>query len=97
MLLSTEGTYYVKSINNNNLNYMMSIIWIIYAGILTGVGIFKDKKYLKKSGIVITSLAVLKIVAIDMANVETIYRILICTLIGIILLGISYYYNSKQK
>ncbi len=97
MLISVEGIDYVKSINNDNLNYMLSILWIIYAGILTGIGIFKDIKYLKVSGIIITSLAIIKIIAIDMANVETIYRILISSFIGIILLGISYYYNSKQK
>lgn len=97
ILITVETRDYIDKINNDTLFYLISVAWLIYASIITAVGLIKDKKYLKVSGIIITTLAVLKIVIIDMAHVELLLRMFVFILLGIILLVISWYYNSKQK
>ena len=97
ILLTFETKDYIDMINNDTLSYLISVVWLIYASVITGIGLINDKKYLKISGIIITTLAVLKIVIIDMAHVELLFRMFVFILLGIILLVISWYYNSKQK
>jgi len=77
--------------------YLISVCWIVYAGIITATGIFLDKKYLKLSGIWLSILSVVRIFIYDLANVEMIYKLVSFITLGIIFMYISYYYNKKEK
>ena len=97
LLLTVETNDFITKYLGENMNYLVSVSWIVYAGIITATGIFKEKKYLKISGIWITMLAVLKIIFVDMANVDFVYKMIVFILLGSVLMTISYYYNKLQK
>ncbi len=75
---------------------VLSLAWLIYSAILITVGILKDVKELKLSGIWITILALLKILLFDMSDVEALYRTIAFFVAGLILMGVSYLYTKKK-
>ena len=97
VLLTVETKDYIDSLNNQDLNYLISIVWIVYAAIITSIGLINNIKYLKVSGAGITTLALIKIIFIDMANVDLMLRMFVFIFFGIVLLVISWYYNSHQN
>lgn len=97
LLLSAETNDFTRHIAADDMGYLISVIWILYAGVLLGIGIFKDKKYLKMTGIWIVILTVLKILFVDMAQVNFIYKMIVFVLLGAVLMIVSYYYNKLQK
>lgn len=78
-------------------DYLISIGWIFFAGIITLIGIFKNKKYLKTSGIIISIISVIRIFLYDLANVDIGYKIISFITLGAIFMIISYFYNKNQK
>lgn len=85
----------VVSFTDSN-NWAISVVWILYAGLVTLIGIFKDLNYMKKAGIWISILAVLKITLFDMAQLEMQYKIITYITLGIILMGVSFFYNRLK-
>lgn len=83
--------------NNLGLNIVLSSAWLIYAGVLMFLGIFKDIKPFKITGIWITIISVLKIVFFDLANIETVYKLIEFLILGSVLMIVSYYYTKKIK
>ncbi len=83
--------------NGLGLNIILSSAWLVYAGILMSVGIFKNIKAFKITGIWITIISVLKIVFFDLVNIETVYKLIEFLILGAILLVVSYYYTKKIK
>ena len=75
---------------------MISIACFLYACTITSGGIFKDVKALKTSGIIMTLMVIAKVLLIDMANADTVYKIIAYLVLGVILLLVSYYYSSKR-
>jgi uncharacterized membrane protein len=97
ILITVETADYARHIASVNMNYLVSAMWIIYAGIILAIGIFKDKKYLKMSGIWAIILTVCKILFFDMAQVNFLYKMIVFILLGAVLMITSYYYNKLQK
>jgi uncharacterized membrane protein len=97
VLLSAETNDYARNIAAGGMGYLMSVIWTLYAGVLLAIGIFKDKKYLKMTGIWIIIITVLKILFVDMAQVNFLYKMIVFVLLGAVLMMVSYYYNKQQK
>lgn len=97
ILITVETSDFIKYIDTSNMNYLISIMWIIYSGIILVIGIFKNKKCFKMAGIWIVILTVLKILFVDMAQVNFIYKMIVFMLLGAVLMIISYYYNKLQK
>lgn len=78
-------------------DYLISLSWIIYAGIVTAVGIFTNKKFLKLSGIVLCILSIFRIFFYDLTNVDILYKFIAFLTLGTILLILSYFYNKHRK
>lgn len=83
--------------NDLGLNIVLSSAWLIYAGVLMFFGIFKDIKPFKITGIWITITSVLKIVFFDLANIETVYKLIEFLILGSVLMIVSYCYTKKIK
>ncbi len=96
ILVHCETKDYLLS-NGLGLNIILSSAWLVYAGILMFIGIFKDIKAFKITGIWITIISVLKIVFFDLANIETVYKLIEFLILGAILLVVSYYYTKNIK
>ncbi len=77
-------------------SYLISVMWLLYAGAITAAGIYKNEKYLKTAGIIISILAAAKIIFIDTINLELWYKLIVYLTLGTIFMIISYYYNKKK-
>ena len=77
--------------------YLISVCWIIYASIITGFGMYNNKKFLKNCGIWLCLAAVIRIFLFDLANLDMIYKLISCITLGVIFMVISYYYNKNQQ
>lgn len=96
-LLHIELNDTIDRFNLINAEYLLSIGWILYAGIVTIIGIFRDKAYMKMSGIILCGFAIIRIFVYDLAHVDILYKFFAFLALGIILLILSYFYNKKQK
>ncbi|MBQ9244635.1 DUF2339 domain-containing protein [bacterium] len=96
-LLTVETNDFIGSMHNDKMYYLISVVWIIYLGIITAIGIFKNKKFLKNSGIFITIITIIKILFVDMAHVDFGYKMFVFIILGAVLMITSYYYNKLQK
>lgn len=97
ILLHCESADYVKEYSNLNMNYIISLIWILYSGIITTIGIFKNKDFLKLSGIWLCILTIFRIFIYDLAKVDAMYKIIAFLALGIILMIISYFYTKNKN
>lgn len=71
----------------------LSVLWALYASLLTGVGIAKRIRRARILGIVILGGAVLKVFFMDLSFLEPLYRIISFIVLGLLLLAVSYGYN----
>lgn len=80
----------------NQFQYIISIVWVLYSGLITTVGIIKNKDYLKYSGIILSILSILRIFIYDLAKVDALYKLVILLVLGVILMFVSYLYSKKK-
>ncbi len=97
ILLYTEVQDCIEKYYSNNCNYLISVSWLLYAAIITIIGILKKQKYLKNTGICISILAVIRIFFTDMNNINSIYRLITLIALGIIFMFTSYFYNKNKS
>lgn len=71
----------------------LSVIWAIYASIITGIGIMKRVRMLRILGILLIGITVFKVFLFDLSELRTGYRIISFVLLGLLLLIVSYFYN----
>lgn len=95
LLIHFEAVNIVSRYENLSLDYIISVLWITYAGLVTIIGILKDIKFLKIAGIWLSILTILRIFIFDLSSVADIYKLLAFLVLGIILMVISYFYIKK--
>jgi len=71
----------------------LSVLWALYASLLTGVGIFKRIRGARILGILLLGATVLKVFLVDLSSLQTFYRIISFIVLGLLLLVVSYSYN----
>lgn len=106
-LVHLETVSTIEAFKLTNLEFLISVNWILYAAITTTIGIldikylnkafFEDKKPIIYSGIILCLLAVLRIFFFDLANTDILYKFIAFLTSGLILMLLSYIYNKKQK
>jgi len=97
VLIHTEIKDTIDRFVLNNAEYLLSVGWILYAGMITAIGIFRDKQYLKFAGITLCIFAIIRIFIFDLAHVDILYKFIAFLTLGVILLILSYFYNKKLK
>ncbi|MHB8136982.1 MAG: DUF2339 domain-containing protein [Smithellaceae bacterium] len=75
----------------------LSVLWALYASLLTGVGIFKRLREARILGILLLSVTIIKVFLIDLSELETFYRIISFVVLGLLLLAVSYGYNRFRN
>ncbi len=74
----------------------LSILWGIYSSLLIALGIWKKKKHLRISAIVLFAITLLKLFFIDASHLATIPKTILFVTLGILLLTISFLYNKYK-
>ena len=71
----------------------LSVLWALYASLLTGVGILRQIREARMFGILLLGVTVLKVFLVDLSALRTFYRIISFIVLGLLLLAVSYAYN----
>jgi hypothetical protein len=75
----------------------LSILWGLYALLLVVLGIWKKKKHLRISAIVLFSITLSKLFFYDISHLNTIHKTIIFISLGILLLIISFLYIKYRN
>lgn len=90
-----ENAVYLK--NLWSAEYLISILWVLYAGIITTCGILKKHKVLTYSGIVLCLLTTFRIFLFDLGELSSIYKTIAFFALGVVLMIVSYIYTKRTK
>jgi len=96
IFLNVEVYYLVKLYDATATKFAITLLWIVFGIVLFVYGILKEIKVSKIVGTVLIFIAILKAFLVDLANLDSIYRIVLFLILGAILFGLSYFYQSKQ-
>lgn len=95
LLIHTESVGIHKL--NVGMQYIISLSWVLYSGIITTLGIISNRKFFINSGITLIIFSILRIFIFDLANVDALYKLIAFLALGIILMFVSYIYTKKKN
>jgi uncharacterized membrane protein len=75
----------------------MSVFWTLYAIALVAAGIVLRHAYLRWAALALFGFTVVKVFTVDLAGLETLYRIISFLVLGCILLATSYLYFRYEQ
>jgi len=97
LFLNVEIYHLVKLFDPTATKFAITLLWVTFGIALFVYGVLKDLKLAKLVGTSLIFIAILKAFIFDLANLDSIYRIILFLLLGSILFGLSYFYQSKKK
>jgi hypothetical protein len=103
VLLSTETyLYFRQAIADHErakwiAQMSLSVLWGAYAIALLVVGFWQNVRSLRLAALALFGLTAIKLVLVDMARVEEVYRIISFFVLGILMIGASYLYHRVEK
>jgi uncharacterized membrane protein len=80
----------------SHAQFAMSIAWTAYATVLFALGMRHDSALLRRQGLGLFGLTILKVFMIDLGNVDVAWRIGSFVVLGIVCLGVSAWYMRSQ-
>jgi len=81
----------------NTFKLGLTILWGVYALFMIILGLSKDEKFIRVTGIVIFGITVLKLFVYDMAGMSTISKTIVMISLGALMLISSFLYNRRKK
>lgn len=90
---SFHGTILTAGANSDAELYTYSLVWLIYAAVLMGFGIWKRNHFVRMAAMTVIGLVGLKVLLIDTANLEGLLRVFSFVGLAVSLLGIGYLYQ----
>ncbi len=82
--------------NSNTRNLLLSIWWMVYAGVLAIIGGVRGFHILRKAAVVLFSITVVKVFLYDVQTLELGYRVVSFILLGVILLSVAFFYQKHK-
>jgi len=83
--------------SNESYKLELSILWGLYAVLLIILGIWKKKKHLRISAIVVFGATLLKLFVYDIAHLDTISKTIVFIVLGVLMLITSFLYIKYRK
>ncbi|MHC4327086.1 MAG: DUF2339 domain-containing protein [Planctomycetota bacterium] len=75
----------------------LSVTWGAYAIAMLAIGFWRKVRSLRLTALGLFGLTALKLVLIDMAKVQEVYRIVSFLVLGVLMIGASYLYHRVEK
>jgi len=103
LLLSVETyLYFQEAVANARhaawaAQMSLTILWGIYATVMLLIGFSKNVRTMRLSALGLFAATALKLVLVDMASIEGIYRVLAFMVLGCLMIGASYVYHRVEK
>ena len=96
-VLSSELIHWLDmSGSSESYKLGLSILWGSYSLFLIALGIWKKRKHLRVSAIILFGLTLVKLFAYDLEGLDTIAKTIVFVSLGILLLIISFLYNKYK-
>jgi uncharacterized membrane protein len=75
----------------------LSVLWALYAFTAMAWGLWRDRAFLRVGAIVLFTVTVLKVLVVDLAGLDALYRILSVVVLGTTLLVASFLYARSRR
>ena len=75
----------------------ISAWWLLFAGALVIFGFARGLAPVRQAGLVVATLALLKVVFADLAGLDALYRVGSVLILGCVSLGIAYLYHRRAR
>jgi len=75
----------------------ITIVWGLYASAMLSIGFWRRVLPLRLAALALFGLTALKLLLVDMANVEQVYRIISFFVMGLLMVAASYLYHKAEK
>lgn len=75
----------------------VSAWWIVFAAGLILLGFRRGVKPVRVAGLVVSGMAVLKVVLFDLSGLDALYRVGSVLILGVVSLGLAYIYNRRGQ
>jgi len=97
IFLNVEVYHLVKLYSPAGTKFAITLLWITFGISLFVYGIIKNIKASKLVGTGLILISILKAFFVDLANLDSIYRIVLFLILGAILFALSYFYQRKNN
>ena len=77
--------------------FSITILWLIFGISMFVIGVLKDLAISKFVATVVILLAILKAFVSDLARFDALYKIVLFMILGVLLFGVSYFYQMKSE
>ena len=72
----------------------LSVLWSLYAGVLAAIGFVRRSAAIRWAGLALFGVTVIKVMFVDIAQLEQLYRIIVFLVLGILLLVVAWGYHK---
>ena len=72
----------------------LSVLWSVYAGVLAAVGFVRRSAGVRWASLVLFGLTVIKVMMVDIAQLQQLYRIIVFLVLGVLLLVVAWGYHK---
>ncbi|AKB84909.1 DUF2339 domain-containing protein [Methanococcoides methylutens] len=93
----TDSTGLFAAFSENARQVLLSVVWATESVILIVVGFLGRSSSLRSTGVVLFGITVVKILIIDLSNLEMLYRIFVTIIVGLIALSASFAYVKNKE
>ena len=98
IICSSELTHWLSLSGYTKVyKYWLSILWGVLSFTLIGYGIWKKKKHLRVTSIILFGGTIVKLFVYDLTNLETVPKTIVFISIGALLLVVSFMYNKYRN
>lgn len=98
VICSSELIHWLNLSDSANVyNYGLSILWGILSFLLIVYGIWKKKKHLRLTSIILFGVTIIKLFVYDLSNLATVPKTIVFVSVGALLLLVSFLYNKYRK
>lgn len=73
----------------------ISAVWVLFAAAAIAVGFAREQQETRWGGLALLLAAVVKVFLFDLSFLGSGFRMLSCLVLGVVLLGVSYYYQQR--
>jgi uncharacterized membrane protein len=75
----------------------VTIVWGLYATAMLSIGFWRRIMPLRLAALALFGITAIKLLAVDMAHIDKIFRIISFFVMGILMIGASYLYHKAEK
>ena len=75
----------------------LSVVWAVYAAAMLGVGFWRRTLPLRLAALALFGVTAAKVIAVDIAGVRQIYRVVSFFVLGLLMIGAGYLYHRIER